>query len=95
MNLTHLSLQRAPRLHKQMPHAPNNEPRLREFRKVAPVERHNGFRWPFHGSQPVGFPAESPNVPAGCFLSDGERYAMEQTMDGPPPVIPFAARRGI
>lgn len=68
MILTHLSLQRAPRLHRQMPRAPTNEQRIREFRRVYPQAVGNTFRWPFHGSQ-SGATSPGPSNPAGCLLS--------------------------
>ena len=72
MTLTHLSLQRA----RRMPVAYTNEQRLRAFRSVAPVDRHNAFRWPFHSSQPVG--SSPPTTgPVGCFSF--ARYAAEQS----------------
>ena len=54
MILTHLSLQRAPRLHKQMPYVPTNTERLRDFR-IAMAQRieriGNEYRFPFHNGE--------------------------------------------
>lgn len=49
MNLTHLSFQRPPRLHKQMPAAPTNAERLREFRiaKASRAQVGNEYVWNF------------------------------------------------
>jgi len=89
--LTHLSLQRAPRLHRHMPSAPTNEQRAQEFRRVYPQAVGNAFRWPFHGSQPGAIPG--PSNPAGCHLSPAQRYAMEQSP--PDPITHYADRRGV
>ena len=71
MMLTHLSLQKAPALHKQMPHAPTNEDRYRELRialAMRDLPRHNTVAWNFprtpYGSQSGANPG--PYNPAGC-----------------------------
>jgi len=71
MMLTHLSLQKAPALHKQMPHAPTNEDRYRELRialAMRDLPRHNTVAWNFprtpYGSQSGANPG--PSNPAGC-----------------------------
>lgn len=98
MMLTHLSMQRAPRLRKQMPHAYTNDERIRAYRFQAPVDRYNDRAWNFprtpYGSQSAATQAPSSSEPTGCLLSEAERYAREQAQAGPPEVIPYAERRG-
>lgn len=92
--LTHLSLQRAPRLHKQMPNAYTNAERYRDFRMAMALigtRIGNEFRFPFHGSQSGANPG--PTNPAGCQLSQAQRYAMEQSP--PDPITNYADRRGV
>lgn len=72
MNLTHLSLQRAPRLHNQMPDAPTNAERLRALRvalAMRPASVGNVREWNFNGSQPAANPPPNLPNPAGCLLS--------------------------
>ena len=49
-----------------------------------------------YGSQSAALPSPNlPDGPAGCRLSEGERYAFAETMDGPPdPLTDYAERRG-
>ena len=47
MILTRLSMLRAPRMGRQMPHVPTPEQRVREYRRHAPVQFGNArFCWP-------------------------------------------------
>jgi hypothetical protein len=76
--LTHLSMQKAPKLRKQMPHAFTNEERIREYladrARYAEPQRYNDRAWNFprtpYGSQSAATQAPSLNA-AGCLLFDG------------------------
>lgn len=81
MILTRLSMFRAPRMGRHMPHVPTPEQRMREYRRYAPVQFANAR---FHGSQ-SGATTPGPSNPAGCQLY--ERYARDACADGPPDLI--------
>lgn len=69
MELTYLSLLRAPRMGRRMPHVPTPEERMREYRRYAPVQFANAR---FHGSQ-SGATSPGPFNPAGCLLSEASK----------------------